>query len=50
MIYYTSPDNKRGYGVTYAFHGDELLYTTDLELNSKSTELGPNYMKHAEKY
>jgi hypothetical protein len=50
VIYYTSPDNKRGYGVTYAFRGDELLYTTGLELNGKSTELGPNYMKHAEKY
>lgn len=50
VIYYTSPDNKRGYGVTYAFRGDELLYATGLESNGKSTELGPNYMKHAEKY
>lgn len=50
VIYYKSPEDVRGYGTTYAFRGDELLYIDSWGYNDRSVEFGPNYMKYAEQY
>ncbi|MEA4970133.1 MAG: hypothetical protein VB051_06300 [Candidatus Pelethousia sp.] len=50
VIYYQSPQDTSGYGATYAFRRDELLYINSWEGNGRTVEFGSNYMQHAKKY